>query len=433
MQDPQNRLVVYAGTTEGLYKTVNGGRTFRLLTAADVIVNDVFVDPSDSNRVLLATDRGGVLVSQDAGESFTASNLGISERKVEALLVDRNDPLRLYAGVVNDKTYGGVFVSSDGGKNWAQTGTGLDGRDVYTLAQTKDGAILAGTNDGIFLLDPPAGADPSAPAPVSAPISAFIWEPRNSIANTITKTVTETVRSTHVNIEKQVKAPVISLAGRVNALDASGDFWIAATSYGLISSQDQGATWQGGPVMGAGDYLSVSVHADNVAAARADGVVLSQDQGKTWWPMSLPTMLTRIHRVAFSPDGTLWLGAREGVYFSHDLGKSWLWLQRLPFRDVDDLTWDEPLKRILVSSRNSDQVFAIDPKTITWNWWQTGYNIALIRAAGDRLVAASLDDGVLLQSGAPAPGIPAPVVAPGIPAPVVAPSSSVHAALPDLQ
>ena len=93
------------------------------MTAPDVIVNDVFCsDPRNANHVILATDRGGVLVSQDAGETFTASNLGVSERKVEALLIDRADSERLYAGVVNDKTYGGVFMSNDGGKSWAQTG-----------------------------------------------------------------------------------------------------------------------------------------------------------------------------------------------------------------------------------------------------------------------------------------------------------------------
>ncbi len=60
------------------------------------------------------------------------------------------------------------------------------------------------------------------------------------------------------------------------------------------------------------------------------------------------------------------------------------------------MSYDPALKRILVSSRSSGQVYAIDPKTMTWDWWQTGYNIVLIRAAGDRLVAASLDDGVLM-------------------------------------
>ncbi|MGA2206279.1 MAG: transcriptional regulator [Terracidiphilus sp.] len=407
MQDQENREVVYAGTTEGLYKTVNGGKSFERMTDADVVVNGVYVDPGDSNRVLLATDRGGVLASQDAGVTFTPSNQGISERKVAALLVDRDDPERLYAGVVNDKNYGGVFRSGDGGAHWEQLDAGLDGRDVLALAQTKDGAVVAGTGHGIFVLHDAAGGDP-AQAPPDGSAAALqpgqTWQARNDIANTIVKTISETHRGTRVNMEKQVQAPVIELQSPVYALDVSGDVWVAATSYGLLTSRDQGASWQGGPVMGEGDYLSVTVHGDTMAAARAGGVVLSKDAGQSWWPMGVPTMLTRIHRVAFSPDGTLWLGAREGVYYTRDLGKNWLWLHRLPFRDVDDLSYDATLKRILVSSRSSDQVYAIDPKTMKWDWWQTGYQIVQVRGAGDRLVAASLDDGVLVgPQGAPPP------------------------------
>ena len=410
MQDPENREVVYAGTTEGLYKTVNGGKTFQLMTGSDVVVNGVYVDPDDSTRVLLATDRGGVLASQDAGVTFTPSNQGLSERKVAALLVDREHPERLYAGVVNDKNFGGVFRSTDGGAHWEQLGSGLDGRDVFSLAQTKDGSVVAGTSHGIFVLDTSGGGDPAppthganaAPAAVAADGPALAqpvaptWQPRNAIVNTVTKIITETHSRTRVNIEKQVQAPVIQLESPVSALDVSSDVWVAATDYGLLTSRDQGASWQGGPVMGEGDYLSVTVHGDAMAAARADGVVLSKDAGQTWWPMGLPTMLTRIHRVVFSPDGTLWLGAREGVYFTRDLGKTWMWIHRLPFRDMDDLSYAADSKRILVSSRSSDQVYAIDPTTMTWDWWQTGYKIVLIRAAGDRLVAASLDDGVLV-------------------------------------
>jgi len=406
MQDPENRETVYAGTTEGLYKTENGGRTFHLITGADVVVNDVYVDPRDSNRVLLATDRGGVLASEDAGAKFSQANLGISERKVAALLVDRENPDVLYAGVVNDKTYGGVFRSDDNGAKWEQLGTGLDGSDVFALAQTKDGSIVAGTSHGIFVLgsaaaDPPsqergAELDPPADGAVAPADAALTWQPRNTIANTVTKTLTQTHLHTQVNIEKQVQAPTIELESMVNALDVSGDVWVAATNYGLLTSHDQGATWQGGPVIGEGDYLSVTVHGDDIAAARADGVVLSKDAGQSWWPMGVPTMLTRIRRVVFSPDGTLWLGAREGVYYSKDLGKTWMWIQRLPFRDIDDLSYDAALKKILVSSRSSDQVYAIDPNKMQWDWWRTGFDIVLIRAAGDRLVAASLDDGVLV-------------------------------------
>jgi hypothetical protein len=112
--------------------------------------------------------------------------------------------------------------------------------------------------------------------------------------------------------------------------------------------------------------------------------------------------------VVFLPDGTLWLGAREGVYFTSDLGKSWMWIQRLPINDVDDLSYDPVSKRILASSRTSDQIYAIDPKSMTWVFWQTGYQIALIRVAGDRLIAASLDDGVLLGPKVPPAPTPPP-------------------------
>ena len=392
-QDPANRAVLYAGTTEGLYRTLDGGKTFTRLTGADVIVNDIFIDPRDSNRVMMATDRGGVLVSTDAGATFTASNEGISQRKVTALLVDRSNPERLFAGVVNDKNYGGVFVSENGGAAWQQIGAGLDGRDVYSLAQTKDGVVLAGTSSGIFVLDPPAGADPA----VATPSAALTWEARNTIANTVMKTSTQMVRKTRVNVEKEVKAPVVELDSRVNALDVSDNIWLAATRLGLLTSRDQGATWQGGPVLGMGEYLSVTVHGEVMAAARADGVVLSKDGGLTWWPMGLPTALTRIRRIDFSPDGTLWLGAREGVYFSQDQGKTWLWIGRLPFRDVDDLEYDTATNRVLVSSKTNDQIFSIDPKTMTWKLFHAGFRIALIRPAGDHLVAASLDDGVLVE------------------------------------
>jgi photosystem II stability/assembly factor-like uncharacterized protein len=389
MQDPENRQVVYAGTTEGLYRTVNAGKTFQRMTGPDVVVNDVFVDPENSDHVLLATDRGGVLASKDGAASFAASNEGFSGRKVAALLVDRGNPARLFAGVVNDKGYGGVFISTNGGAGWDQIGdgsdSGLDGRDIFVLTQAADGTVLAGTSHGIFALA--AGTADTTP----------VWQPRNTIANTVLKTATEVHEGEHVNVEKQVRNPDFELESHVNALDVSGDVWLASTGFGLLTSGDQGASWQGGQVMGSTAYVSVTVHGTLMAATRSDGVVLSTDSGLTWMPMAIPTMLTRIHRVAFSADGTLWLGAREGVYFTHDQGKTWLWIERLPFRDVDDLYYDAPSDKILVSSRTSDQIYAINSKSLSWKLWQTGYRIGLVRTAGERVVAASLYDGVLLQ------------------------------------
>jgi hypothetical protein len=297
-QDPADRNVVYAGTTEGLYKTLNGGRSFERMTGPDVIVNDIFVDPDNPQNVLLATDRGGVLRSTDGAASFVPANEGFSGRKVAALLVDRADPARLFAGVVNDKSYGSTFVSTNGGAQWEHIGDGLDGRDVYALAQAPDGTILAGTSHGIFALDA-ANSD---------------WTPRNIIANTIVKRSTESHFGKKVNVEKGVKDTVRQMEGRIYALDLSGKAWLASTSTGLYTSTDQGASWQGGPVMDSMNYPSVAAHGAVLAAAQQNGLVLSRDAGASWWPVGLPTALTRIHSL-FGRWNALDGSARRGLLY----------------------------------------------------------------------------------------------------------------------
>jgi len=49
-----------------------------------------------------------------------------------------NDPLE----------FGGVFFTRDGDQNWLQKSSGLDGRDVFTLNQSHNGTLVAGTNKG---------------------------------------------------------------------------------------------------------------------------------------------------------------------------------------------------------------------------------------------------------------------------------------------
>jgi hypothetical protein len=64
---------------------------------------------------------------------------------------------------------------------------------------------------------------------------------------------------------------------------------------------------------------------------------------------------------------------------------------------VDDLFYDGRRDRILVCSRGTDIVYSIDAKSLDWKWLQTGFPLVLVRPAGERMMAASLDDGVLAQ------------------------------------
>ncbi|KAF0191913.1 MAG: hypothetical protein FD167_6032, partial [bacterium] len=74
--DPTNNQVIYSGTTEGLWKTVNGGQNWRLISSIRTVVNAVAIHPSNPNKIYVGVKSGGVLVSDNGGESFQTSNNG---------------------------------------------------------------------------------------------------------------------------------------------------------------------------------------------------------------------------------------------------------------------------------------------------------------------------------------------------------------------
>jgi hypothetical protein len=153
-QDPVNREVVYAGTTEGLYKTVDGGKSFKRMTGPDVIVNDVFVDPHDSSACSAGHRSQRRSVELTRGASFMAANEGFSGAQGGgAAGGQRQSRAAVCRAWSTTRSYGGVFVSSEWRRAAGSTSArGWNGRDVFALAQAPDGTILAGTNHGIFAL-----------------------------------------------------------------------------------------------------------------------------------------------------------------------------------------------------------------------------------------------------------------------------------------
>src|SRR5271163_2974437 len=379
MQDPVNAPTVFAGTTEGLYQTTNAGTSWQRLTGPDVIINDVYVDPSNNKHVLLATDRSGVLLSRDGGATFISSNNGFSQRQVETLLVDARNPNTIYAGVLNDKTYGGVFVSQDGGNTWDQRSIGLDGRDVFTLQQASNGIVFAGTSHGILSL------------------GASGWDQGGKVLNTKQEETTVIEHKQKVKVAKTVKLPSSTLESRVTGLDLNGPTWYAATTSGVYSSLDQGATWQGGPLLGHSDFLRVATSGDMVYAAGRQFIAVSRDAGKTWQEVPMPQGMKTLRFLVTADNGSVWLAGREGMFYSEDNAQSFKQLSSLPFTDVDGLDFNPESKRLMVTSANGTLMMAIDPVKKDWKWWDIGWNVHTVHSANGRLVAASLFDGVVLQ------------------------------------
>ena len=382
-QDPSNPAVVYAGTTEGLWKSVDEGKNWKRMSNPEVVVNDVLIDPRNSQRVLLATDRSGVLASDDSSVTFSTSNHGYTHRYVSAILPDSKDPNTLYIGVVNDREFGGVFSSHDGGLTWQQKSAGLDGRDVFTLKQASNGTLVAGTNRGVFELVP----------------GNLYWHPINNVV--VEKTVSRTVKlkSGKTKTATSTSSTRSVLEARVSDTDVTSNRWFAATSTGLLTSKDQGKVWMGGPIAGQQDFVSVQAHESLVVAATRSSVLVSQNSGAAWEPAALASYPINIRHVTVTPDGQIFVATREGAFHSADSGESWNHVVAgLPDKDITSVTYDGTHKRLLATSGQTGVVFESSDGGTTWQRGpDSGFPLRRISVVHGHYVAATPFDGVIAQ------------------------------------
>ncbi len=393
MQDPQNLNIVFAGTTEGLFRTGDSGANWLRTTGPEVIVNDVYVDPANTNRILLATDRGGVLASNDGGYSFVPSNAGFSSRQITSYIGDAAQPATIYVGVVNDKAWGGVFVSDNGGLTWAQKSAGLNGQDVFSLGQASDGTVLAGTGHGIYRLE----------GELWSRVNNVVLSEHQSAEPVAEKAVSVPSRPAgkgHVTPSKKTKepAPVHSFDANVNALARAGDTVYAATSEGMLRSVTAGESWKLVTGLERQNWSFVSTAKTWVAAATLNSAMLSSDGGQRWADVKLPEKLEQLAAVAVDDSGGLWVGGREGVFVSDDRGGSWQSLKNLSIRDVNSLFYDEPSQRMLISANSQNTIaFSVHVPDRAVHYWNSGWNLRLVRPVGDHLVGATLFDGIVVQ------------------------------------
>ena len=381
-QDPTNENIVYAGTTEGLWKSTDLGKVWKRVSNPEVVVNDVLIDPRDSNRVLLATDRSGVMASTDGASNWTTSNKGYAHRYVSAILTDNKDASTLYVGVVNDREYGGVFYSHDAGQHWLQKAAGLGGKDVFALKQAPSGMLVAGTNHGMFSLEH----------------NASEWHPMNVVV------VEHTVKTAGKGKGSRKAATTTTLTksqleSRVNDLELGSGRWLAATTTGIYSSTDQGKTWKGGRILGQQDFVSVRAEGSTVVAATRSSVLVSNDRGATWKQGGLPSYVVSIRSAAIASDNQIVIASREGAFRSGDGGATWEHVVNgLPGKDITYVSFDSTHKRLLATSDATGVIFESRDGGRSWQRGpDSGFPLRRVSVIGGRFVGATPFDGVVLQ------------------------------------
>ncbi len=119
--NPKDNRVLYAGTTEGTYKSTNKGLTWNRIHSSPM-VEDIIVNPSDTNMVLISCGNlfsinSGIYYSLDAGKNWTKSDFPIFTGKTLLDYYEAN-PNYIFASVGDSEKGKGLYRSNDFGKTW---------------------------------------------------------------------------------------------------------------------------------------------------------------------------------------------------------------------------------------------------------------------------------------------------------------------------
>jgi photosystem II stability/assembly factor-like uncharacterized protein len=397
-QHPTRPEVIFAGTTEGLWLSTDNGKpeSWRRMTAPRVVINTIAVHPDRPDRILLGADDIGVLISVDGGESYEGSNAGFVNRQVRAVIADKTERGRIYAGVIFDRSSGGLFISEDGGVTWSQSMNGMGVRDVYSLYQSDSNpaTIYAGTNHGLFRSDD-RGRNWTQVKKERAERPGGETESRNRKATAASKSRSkerkppppEAARPPEpegdilVDLQNHVFAilpftPVVSEpnSGKGDSQPAPAQLtrsgWMIVSTWdGLFITEDEKKGWReisfpkasdrAGGDAAARIKINTVVTAPKLPGAifigTDEGLFASRDNGESFRQMTLPERARRIHGVAFDPRDpeTIYVGAATGFFRSMDGGRSWE-------NRGGGMPQGANIGAIVVSAANPDELYVSD-------------------------------------------------------------------------
>jgi len=123
--DPQNPDTLFAGTTEGIFRTEDSGATWEHILTV-VMTVDLAINP-DNPDILFAscgnmgTPGHGLYRSTDGGDSWIKLSAGLpkSWQGKAKLDIYQASPNIVYADIANYRERIGLFISEDGGDTWS--------------------------------------------------------------------------------------------------------------------------------------------------------------------------------------------------------------------------------------------------------------------------------------------------------------------------
>jgi hypothetical protein len=381
--NPNNAAQLLVGNNGSLQRSTDGGVTWSAVLGG--YFNLIAFDPKSVNRVLAETSIGALYVSTDAGGVWLLNS------HVPSGLAYSGAWSPVTAGVLAVGTNEGVFYSSDVGHTLTYRSTGIDAAYLYNISASRSpgaqvyATFLPGQN-GIFRhvtggWQLTNKSDLTAAFGAASSFSGLAVDPGNS---SIVYAGTWGGIAKSVDGGNSWTVPSSYFSGNLPysiAIDPNDTqvVYVASQQTGISRSPDGGATWQarnnGLPVVGS-NVPMIDVFVDPGHAQWLYAITLSPqslyrstDSGLNWSVVAggYPANESAA-TVAFDPQDAnrVYIGAQSGAYRSLDGGITWSAMQL-------------PVNSKFVSS------ILIDPDTPA--------TVVLLAAAGAFGVVRSVDYG----------------------------------------
>ncbi|MBF0551157.1 MAG: hypothetical protein HQK60_11545 [Deltaproteobacteria bacterium] len=342
---PDNPLVVFTGGHNGLFRTNDGGATWKKL-APPTAFRGLTLDPSNPNVVYVGGAEVGkqaVFRSTDGGENWVETPLNDLSLSPFTLACHPRYPNIVYLGDLK----GGVYLSRDSGKTFTPSSTGIKANVTSFLAKdlTPAGDLLVATISGLYRRGQDRSwqnlikkdiaysllQDPLTPNTIYLGCDvSFVYKSTDNGANWTQTAVT-------TGDEDNLVSTLAMPAGGGGIIYSGLRYY--AGDKGMVSkSLDAGSTW-GAIFVPTVPVNTVVVSPDNPNLLLAGtgcfytpgypgNLFASPDRGRTW--INQLKSVT-VNRLTFSPDSPRRIfaacgysaGTYSGLFVSDDLGTSW--------------------------------------------------------------------------------------------------------------
>ena len=414
--DTQNEETVYV-LNVSYHKSTDGGKTFKSANAPHGDHHDLWIDPANSQRMIIADD-GGAQVSEDGGATWS-SEMNQPTSQFYRVTTDNSFPYRIY-GAQQDNSTLRIRHRNDGysitESDWEPTAGGESG---WIAPDPLDNDIVYGGSYGGYLTreNHRTGTSRSVNVYPNNPMGhgaedmkyRFQWNfpiffsPHDP--KMLYTTSNQFHRSTNEGQSWEVFSPDLtrndksklgSSGGPITKDNTSVEYYAtiftaaesplkkgviwSGSDDGLVHvTQNNGVSWENVTPSEMPEWLQInSIEASPFDPAEAyfaatgyksgnfePYLYKTQDYGKTWTKITTgidAEHFTRVVRADPVKRGMLYAGTETGMYYSKNDGASWHSLQlNLPIVPITDLTIKE---NNLIAATQGRSFWIIDDLTV---------------------------------------------------------------------